>query len=190
MIKNILRVFFVLIFIFNFSFAEDKKNEVSNSELRVIVELIKLNQEVMNKRFEEMQKYSDKRFEDMQRHMDKRFEAVDKRFETVDKRFEDMRNYMDKRFEAVDKRFDTIFVFLSFITAILLAGIAYLIKDRRVIEVIAKDLKVEVEKIDNSLESKADKKRLEEVIEVIEQLARNDIEVQEMLKKHHLSYQG
>ena len=48
----------------------------------------------------------DKRFEDMQKSMDKRFEAVDKRFE-------DMYRYMDKRFEDMNKRFNTMFTFMN-----------------------------------------------------------------------------
>ncbi|MHA1584437.1 MAG: hypothetical protein ACTSWL_04225 [Promethearchaeota archaeon] len=64
--------------------------------------------EVVDKRFEAMQKQMDKRFEAMQKQMDKRFDAVDKRFEVVDKRFEAMQKQMDKRFDAVDKRFDAV----------------------------------------------------------------------------------
>ena len=72
---------------------------VTKEDLRLAVE-------VMNKRFEDLQKYVDKRFEDLLNYMDRRFEAVDKRFEAVDRRFEDLLKYMDKRFEAVDRRFE------------------------------------------------------------------------------------
>jgi len=44
----------------------------------------------------------DKRFEDMQKSMDKRFEAVDKRFEAVDKRFEDMNKRFTMMFTIVN----------------------------------------------------------------------------------------
>ncbi len=158
--KNFIRVILGVMLFVSLGFADEQK-----SELRMIVELIKLNQETMNKRFEDMQK------------------NMDKRFEQVDKRFEDMQKYMDKRF-------DTIFIFLSFITTIILAAIAYLIKDRKVVDIMAKDLKVEVERIDNSLKQKADKKIVEKLIEIIERLAKNNKDVQEMLKKHNLSYQG
>jgi len=47
-----------------------------------------------------------KRFEDLQKYLDKRFESIDRRFETVGRRFEDLLNYMDRRFDAVDKRFE------------------------------------------------------------------------------------
>ena len=56
---------------------------------------IKMLMQMMDKRFEAV----DKRFEDLYRYMDKRFEAVDKRFENMQKS-------MDKRFEAVDRRFE------------------------------------------------------------------------------------
>jgi hypothetical protein len=158
--KKFIRVIFGFMLFVSLASADEQK-----SELRMIVELIKLNQETMNKRFEDMQK------------------NMDKRFEQVDKRFEDMQKNMDKRF-------DNIFIFLSFITTIILAAIAYLIKDRKVVDIMAKDLKVEVERIDNSLKQKADKKIVEKLIEIIERLAKNNKDVQEMLKKHNLSYQG
>ncbi len=160
-----MKILFIFIFFVNFMIAEDKKVEVTNSELKLIVELIKLNQDTVNKRFE-----------DMQKHMDKRFEQV------------------DKRFEQVDKRFDNIFTLLSIILTAMVAGfgiiITYLIKDRVIVNSVQKDLKVEVEKIDNSLKKKADKNVVEKIIEIIERLAKDDKDIQDILKKHHLSYQS
>ena len=60
---------------------------------------IKMLIQQMDKRFEDMHKYTDKRFEDMHKYTDKRFEDMNKRFEDMNKRFEDMQKYMDKRFE-------------------------------------------------------------------------------------------
>ena len=71
--------YLLFIFLFSiFSFGEP----ATKDDIKLLIELIKNNQEQMNKRFEQ----------------------VDKRFEQVDKRFEQM----DKRFEQVDKRFDFI----------------------------------------------------------------------------------
>jgi tetrahydromethanopterin S-methyltransferase subunit G len=67
-----------LLFIFllsSFSFGEP----ATKDDIKLLIELIKSNQEQTNKRFEQI----DKRFE----QIDKRFEQVDKRFEQIDKRF-------------------------------------------------------------------------------------------------------
>ncbi|WP_319559808.1 hypothetical protein [Marispirochaeta sp.] len=62
-----------------------------------IEEELKAQRQVMETRFEAM----DKRFEALQELMETRFEAVDKRFEAIQKQ-------MDVRFEAVDKRFTSM----------------------------------------------------------------------------------
>ena len=67
-------------------FAKMFEKLATKEDLKMLIEMI-------NKRFEAI----DKRFEDMQRYMEKRFEAIDKRFE-------DMRYYIDKRFEVVERR--------------------------------------------------------------------------------------
>ena len=67
-------------------FAKMFEKLATKEDLKMLIEMI-------NKRFEAV----DKRFEDMQRYMEKRFEAIDKRFE-------DMRYYIDKRFEVVERR--------------------------------------------------------------------------------------
>ncbi|RLD60856.1 MAG: hypothetical protein DRJ05_03825 [Bacteroidetes bacterium] len=77
----------------------------------------------------------DKRFEDMYRYSDKQFEVVNKQFEAVNKRFEDMFRYMDKRFEAVDKRFDAIdkrFSFLQWFIGIAFTVISVLMAMLRI----------------------------------------------------------
>ena len=74
-----------------------------------VEEELKNQRELMLKGFEMM----DKRFEDMQKYMDKRFEQIDRRFEQVDKRFEDMQKYMDKRFEDVNSKFKMMFAFMT-----------------------------------------------------------------------------
>lgn len=64
-------------------------------------EELKAQRELMEDRFEAM----DKRFEDLVHYMDKRFEAVDKRFEDLlhhmDQRFEDLIHYVDRRFSLL-----------------------------------------------------------------------------------------
>ncbi|TFF97774.1 MAG: hypothetical protein EU541_07760 [Promethearchaeota archaeon] len=58
----------------------------------------------MDKRFEAM----DKRFEELQKFSNQRFEAIDRRFEAIDKRFEELQKTMERRFEKVDERFETL----------------------------------------------------------------------------------
>ncbi len=94
---------------------EKKAKEISLTERIIRVEEeLKYLREDMNRRFEELIKYTDKRFEDMQKTMDKRFEDMQK---TMDKRFEDMQKTMDKRFEELredmNKRFEMMFKFMS-----------------------------------------------------------------------------
>ena len=116
--------------------------------------------------------------------MDKRFEQVDKRFEQVDKRLELMQQQMDKRaqevdrkFEQVDKRFDTqLYIMVTGFTLIM----GYLLKERTI---ITKQVKQELEP---ELVKKADKNILDKVIAIIEDMAKNDKEVENMLIKHHM----
>jgi chromosome segregation ATPase len=64
--------------------------------------------EMMNARFEAMEKANAARFE----AMDKRFEAMEKsnaaRFEAIDKRFEAMEKANAARFEAINQRYEAI----------------------------------------------------------------------------------
>ena len=103
----------------------------------------------------------DKRFDAMQNSMDKRFEQVDKRFEQVDKRFEDMMSFM-------------------FLLATGTFGlIGFSLWDRRTMINTAK------RELEPELIKKADKNMLDKVISIIEEMAKNDKIMQEILKKHN-----
>jgi chromosome segregation ATPase len=80
-----------------------REEKSDRSEIRELIQEMRSGFAMMDKRFEDMQKYMDKRFEDMQKSMDKRFEDMQK---SMDKRFEDMQKYMDKRFEDMNRRFE------------------------------------------------------------------------------------
>ena len=87
---------------------------------------IRANREIMDSRFEAMQKQmdirfaqSDKRFEQMQQNMDKRFEQMQ---HNMDKRFEQMQKQMDMRFNQVDKRFDQFLTFYRWQFGIIFFG--------------------------------------------------------------------
>ncbi|MHA1696087.1 MAG: hypothetical protein ACTSXT_03480 [Candidatus Helarchaeota archaeon] len=84
----------------------------TREDIKEIIDIMNKRFEEVNKHFESMQKQMDKRFESMQKQMDKRFESMqkqmDKRFEEVNKRFESMQKQMDKRFEEVNKRFESM----------------------------------------------------------------------------------
>ena len=71
---------------------EIRRNMVTREEFKLFVQM-------MNKRFEDMQRYMDRRFEDLQRYMDKRFE--------------DLQRYMDKRFEDMMRSFEDLQRFFS-----------------------------------------------------------------------------
>jgi len=74
---------------------------------------IKLLIEMMDKRFEALQREMDKRFEALQREMNARFEAVDKRFEALQREMNARFEGVDKRFEAMDKRFSMLTWFMG-----------------------------------------------------------------------------
>ncbi len=98
--------------------------------------------------------------------MNKRFEAVDKRFEAVDKRFEFMQNLM------------------MGLLASIFGAIGYMFWDR---QKSFKEAKEEYKKeLNAQLIKKADKKTLEEVIVIIEELANKDDVVKDILARHHL----
>ena len=172
MIKNILRVVFILTISFNFGFAKDKEG-ATKADIKVLIELIKSNQESTNKRFEDMQKY-----------MDKRFEAVDRRFDDVNRRFDDV----NRRFDDVNKRFEFMQSLLFALLASIFGLIGYSIYDRKK---VIKDSKDEFEKIiEERLVVKADKKALDKVISIIENLAKVDEKVKNILNNHNLAFKG
>ena len=177
----------------------------TKDDIKLIVNLIKENNRQMDKRFETMQNSMDKRFETMQNSMDKRFEAMDKRFEdmnkrfelmqsSMDKRFEAMQNSMDKRFDDVNKRFDDVnkrFEDMNskfnMIVTIMLAGfgliMGYLIKERNSIK---KDVKDEIDReLEIKLTQKADINLVERVVNVLEEFAKRNQDIANVLKKHN-----
>ncbi|MEA2100030.1 MAG: hypothetical protein U9P72_07865 [Campylobacterota bacterium] len=86
------------------------------------------------------------------------------------------REESNKRFEQADKRFDTL-VYLLVGGFTLIMG--YLLKERN-------SIKHEViRELEPQLIKKADKNILDEVVSVIEEMAKNDKVMQEILKKHH-----
>jgi len=116
--------------------------------------------------------------------INKQFEQVDKRFEQVDKRFEDMQKQMDKRFEQVDKRFEDAHE-LSMTIIYTIAGLfGFIIWDRRTMINSAK--KETIKELEPELVKKADKNILNEIIAIIEEMAKKDKEVENILLKHHL----
>jgi len=92
---------------------------------------------------------------------------------STDKRFDDV----NKRFDDMNKRFDTL-VYLLVGGFTLVMG--YLLKERTVIK---NEVKKELEP---ELIKKADKNTLNKVIAIIEDMAKRDKEVEELLNKHHI----
>ncbi len=160
--KNFIRVIFGVMLFVSLSFAEDEKG-ATKADIKVLIELIKSNQEATNKRFEDIQKHTDKRFEDMQKYMDKRFDDVNKRFEFMQ---------------------SLMFALLAAIFGL----IGYSIYDRKK---VIKDSRDEFEKIvEEKLVLKADKKALDMVFSIIDDLAKVDEKVRDIAKNHHFNYQG
>ncbi len=69
-----------------------------------VEDALALQRELICTRFEVV----DKRFEGLNRSMETRFEAMDKRFEDMHRSMETRFQAVDKRFEAVDKRFENM----------------------------------------------------------------------------------
>jgi len=91
---------------------ENIKNEQSHLATK---DDIKQVIEMMNARFEAMEKANTARFElvmkenmALKQEMNARFEAVNQRFEAMDKRFEAMEKANAARFEAINQRFEAI----------------------------------------------------------------------------------
>ena len=140
MVRNILRVIFILLFSFNIGFAKDDEG-ATKADIKVLIELIKSNQENTNKRFD-----------------------------NVNRRFEDMQSLM--------------FALLASIFGL----IGYSIYDRKK---VIKDSKDEFEKIvEERLIIKADKKALDKVVSIIEELAKVDKKVETILNSHNIFFKG
>ena len=158
------RILIIIMSIFtinSFAITEDTK---------VLIELIKSNQEINNKQFEAV----NKRFEDMQKSMDKRFEdmqkSMDKRFATVDKRFEDM-----------NQRFNMMF-YLMMAGFTLLFG--YLLKERKT---ISKEVKEDItENLEITLSQKADLNLVEKIIKILKKFATKNKDIENILMQHNL----
>jgi len=115
---------------------------------------------------------------------------IDKRFEQIDKRFDMMQHNMDKRFEQIDKRFDMMqkeidnnarianYMMIAFFVLIM----GYLLKERSIWK---RDLK---EELKDELSKKADNRRVDEIVSVIEDFAKKDDKFREVLERHHLKY--
>ena len=143
--KNILRVIFILVFSFNMGFSKNSGEEVSTkNDIRVLIELIKSNQEATNQRFDDV---------------NRRFDDVNKRFDDVNNRFNDM----NRRFEFIQN-----LVYLVITSIFSLVG--FIIWDRKK---MLDSAKVEFSTIvDEKLIAKADKKDLDKFFEIIEHLAK------------------
>jgi len=201
----------VAIFLCLTTFALAKGNYATKDDIKSVREDIKALSAQMDKRFEQMQHYMDKRFEQMQHYMDKRFEdinrrfemmqkQIDKRFEQVDKRFEDMNKRfedmnkrfedMNKRFEDMNKRFDEQMSFLYIITSIFttltVTALGFAFWDRMTTIKRAKEEALNA--IEDELNKKADRDKLEKLVAIIEDFAKKDVEFRKILEKHHLKY--
>ena len=138
-----------------------------SQDTQVLIELIKANQKSNDKRFDSI----DKRFDDV----NKRFESMQKQ---MDRRFEDMQKLMDRRAtEAHDLSMNIIYAIASLF--------GFIIWDRRTMINSAK--KETIRELEPELVKKADKNILNEIIAIIEEMAKKDKEVEKILLKHHLS---
>ena len=124
--------------------------EPTNSDIKLLVELIK--SETKTNR-DLMMAYQ---------------ESNNKRFDSINKRFDD-----------ANKRFDTM-IYLMVAGFTLIMG--YLLKERT-------SIKSEVRKeLEPELIKKADKTVLDNIIAIIEGIAKNDKEVEKLLNKHNLRF--
>ena len=145
-----------------------------SEDTQILIELIKANQ-----------KSNDKRFDSI----DKRFDDVNKRFDDVNKRFESMQKQMDRRFEDMQKQMDRRATEAHDLSMNIIYAIAslfgFIIWDRRTMINSAK--KETIRELEPELVKKADKNMLNEIIAIIEEMAKKDKEVEKILLKHHLS---
>lgn len=120
---------------------------------------------------------------DMQREMDKRFEGVDKRFESIDKRFEGI----NKQFESTNKRIDDVNTYLVTMIIGIFSMIGFIWWDRRTMIDRAKvEVKQEVTaEFSEIIAKKADKNVVDKILDIFENLAKNDKEIEEVLRKHN-----
>lgn len=144
----------------------------TKDDIKALVELIKANQESTNKRFDDM----NKRFDDI----NKRFEDNNKRFDDVNKRFDDI----NKHFDEVNTRFEEAHNLSMAIIAGIFGLIGFSLWDRRTMMSRTKEETIII--IEKELNQKADRNMLEKVISIIEDMAKKDESVREILARHHL----
>ena len=85
--------------------AHESQYEGLRSDIKTAVAAMEHGFEMMDARFEALQKQIDERFDAQQKQMDARFDAqqkqMDERFSATERRFEDM----NRRFDSMDERF-------------------------------------------------------------------------------------
>jgi cell division protein FtsL len=108
----------------------------------------------------------DKRFNQINSSVNQRFDEVNRRFDEVNKRFEEN----DKRFYYVMTTVITLLVFIF----------GYLLKERAII------VRKALLEMQPELTQKADKDKLNDIIIIIKELAKNNKEVEKIITKHNL----
>ena len=86
----------------------------------------------------------------------------------------------NQRFEDINKRFEEMNNKFYMIMALLVIIIGYLMKERQIIK---KEILQEVKEI---IEKKADKKFVDDIITVIEDFAKTNTEIADVLQKHKI----
>ena len=169
----------VAIFLCLTTFALAKENYATKDDIKSVREDIKALSTQMDKRFEQMHHYMDKRFEDINRRFEMMQKQIDKRFEQVDKRFEDM----NKRF---DEQMSFLYIITSIFTTLTVTALGFAFWDRMTTIKRAKEEALNA--IEDELNKKADRDKLEKLVAIIEDFAKKDVEFRKILEKHHLKY--
>jgi len=137
----------------------------TKDDIKALVELIKANQESTNKRFDDV---------------NKRFEDSNKRFDDMNRRFDDV----NKHFDEVNTRFEEAHNLSMAIIAGIFGLIGFSLWDRRTMMSRTQEETIII--IEKELNQKADRNMLEKVISIIEDMAKKDESVREILARHHL----
>jgi len=107
-------------------------------------------------------------------------ESTDKRFDDMNKRFDDS----NKRFDDVNSRFEEAHNLSMAIIAGVFGLIGFSLWDRRTMMSRTKEETIAI--IEKELSQKADRSTLEKVVSIIEDMAKKDESVREILARHHL----
>ncbi len=75
-----------LALVFDEIYHSQMEDVATKEDIKMLIEMIDKRFEAMDKRFEEQLHYMDKRFEELLHYVDKRFEDMNKRFEDLNKR--------------------------------------------------------------------------------------------------------